>query len=76
MTAHGTIFHNSIGKRPPTGGVGQDKAGQKSADARPNDAGLVTKMLQPGEQRIAANIYCQHTKKRNCSERRVKMGFG
>ena len=25
MTAHGTIFHNGIGKRPPTSGVEQDK---------------------------------------------------
>ncbi len=74
-TAQGTIFHNGNGKRPPTGGVGQDKAGQTSAESRPNYPGPATKMLRSDEQQSVADIFCEHTKKRDFSACREKMGF-
>ncbi len=76
MTAvHGTIFHNGMGKCPPTGGVGQDKTGQQSEPTELTNAGPVTTMLRTDAHRIAADIFYQHTKKRVFSERREKMGF-
>ena len=75
MTAHGTIFHNGIGKRPPIGEVRQDKAGHESADTKLTDVGPVTTMRRSGIQTTVANIFCQQTRKQNVSERRQKMGF-
>ena len=74
-TAQGTIFHIGIGKRPPTGGVGQDKAGHQSGHTKLTNAGPETKLLRTGTQRTAADIFCQRTKKKNVSEHREKMGF-
>ena len=74
QSAHGTIFIAQE-SRPPTGGVGQDKAGQLPEPTKLANAGPETKMLRTGTQRIAADIFCEHTKKRVVPERREKMGF-
>ena len=72
--AHGTIF-TAGAERPSEDGVVQDKAGHQSGPTKLTNAGPVTKMLRSGSQRIAADIFCEHTKKRIFSERREKMGF-
>ncbi len=74
QSAYGTIF-TAQEQRPSEDGVGQDKAGQQSAATKLANAGPETKMLRIGTQRIAADIFCQHTKQRIASERREKMGF-
>ncbi len=46
-TAQGTIFHNGIGKRPPTGGVGQDKGAFDWRRVKQRQPVLVTPVTRP-----------------------------
>ena len=72
MTAHGTILHNGIGKRPPTGGVGQDKDAVECERTKQTQPVSVTPVARPHiipEQKSTPTTPNRAGKKRRSTKR-------